>query len=112
MAVGGFWTHCGWNSTMEAICEGVPMLAQPCSTDNTVIARYVTHQWGNGIEVGEVFDRAAMAKTIRRLMVTDLGPLGPWERAQLLKMQACLCVAEGGQARLALDDLVRYIVGL
>ncbi|XP_045815548.1 UDP-glycosyltransferase 1-like [Trifolium pratense] len=28
-SIGGFVTHCGWNSVLEAVCEGVPMVAWP-----------------------------------------------------------------------------------
>jgi UDP:flavonoid glycosyltransferase YjiC (YdhE family) len=111
-AVGGFWTHCGWSSVVEAVCEGVPMLVHPCLADQTVSAMYVARRWGVGMEVGRVVERTAMARAIRRLMAREHGPQAPRERARLLRTQARQCVAEGGPASLAIDDLVEYIMGL
>ncbi|XP_062186574.1 DIMBOA UDP-glucosyltransferase BX8-like [Phragmites australis] len=111
-AIGAFWTHCGWNSTMETICEGVPMLAQPCFADQTVNARYVTRRWGIGLQVGEVFERATVAKAITRLMDGEQGAHASRERARLLKMQTSQCIVKGGSASLALDNLVDYMVSL
>uniref|UniRef100_A0A0E0LIV6 UDP-glycosyltransferases domain-containing protein n=1 Tax=Oryza punctata TaxID=4537 RepID=A0A0E0LIV6_ORYPU len=106
-AIGGFWTHCGWNSTLESICEGVPMLAQPCLGDQTVSARYVTHQWGVGLELGEVFDRDRVAEAVRELMLGEEGARVR-ESARQLKIQAKQCVA----VTLAVDNLVKYICSL
>jgi hypothetical protein len=111
-AVGGFWTHGGWSSIMEAVCEGVPMLVHPWLADQTGSARCVTRRWGIGLEAGRVVERTAMARAIRRLMVGEHGPQAPRERARLLRMQARECVAEGGPASLAMDGLVEFILGL
>ncbi|KAF2318987.1 hypothetical protein GH714_012230 [Hevea brasiliensis] len=39
-AIGGFWTHNGWNSTLEGICEGVPMICHPIFGDQRINASY------------------------------------------------------------------------
>ena len=106
-AIGAFWTHCGWNSTLESICEGVPMLAQPCFADQTVNARYLTHQWGVGLELGDVIERTRVAKTVRAMMAGKEGDRVR-ERARELKLQANQCVASS----LATDSLAQYMLSL
>uniref|UniRef100_A0ACD5YFY7 Uncharacterized protein n=1 Tax=Avena sativa TaxID=4498 RepID=A0ACD5YFY7_AVESA len=48
-AVGCFLTHCGWNSTAEALVAGVPMVALPQWTDQPMNAKYVEAVWRAGV---------------------------------------------------------------
>ncbi|XP_062194176.1 UDP-glucosyltransferase UGT13248-like [Phragmites australis] len=50
-AVGCFLTHCGWNSTVEALVTGVPMVAVPQWTDQPMNAKYVEAVWRAGVRV-------------------------------------------------------------
>ncbi|KAF7059958.1 hypothetical protein CFC21_066794 [Triticum aestivum] len=50
-AVGCFLTHCGWNSTSEALVAGVPMVALPQWTDQPMNAKYVEAVWRAGVRV-------------------------------------------------------------
>ncbi|PAN44235.1 hypothetical protein PAHAL_9G027100 [Panicum hallii] len=110
-AVGGFWTHNGWNSTMESVCEGVPMLCRTYFGDQMGNARYVEHVWRVGFEVGGELERGAVEAAIRRLMTGEDGA-EMRARAGELKKAAEECTSKGGSSCLAIDKLVAHMLSL
>ncbi|KAJ7961939.1 Glycosyltransferase [Quillaja saponaria] len=48
-AVACFMTHCGWNSTLEALSLAVPMVAMPQWTDQPTNAKFIVDVWKVGI---------------------------------------------------------------
>ncbi|XP_015874642.2 UDP-glycosyltransferase 87A1-like [Ziziphus jujuba] len=50
-SVGGFWSHCGWNSIREGVFGGVPFLALPLAIDQGINAKIVVEDWKVGWRV-------------------------------------------------------------
>ncbi len=50
-SVGGFWSHCGWNSTQEAVFSGIPMLTFPLFLDQVPNSTQIVEDWKNGWRV-------------------------------------------------------------
>ncbi|CAL5053526.1 unnamed protein product [Urochloa decumbens] len=116
-AVGGFVSHCGWNSVMESLAAGKPMLAWPMIAEQHLNARHVANILGAGVRIdtkpggmaaaGEVVGRAEVEEKVRELM--DAGGEAGREmraRAAWARREAMSAVSEGGASRVALRELV------
>ena len=53
-SVGAFLTHCGWNSTLESMSMGVPMIPIPIKADQTTNCRLIVDIWKVGMNVKSV----------------------------------------------------------
>ncbi|KAM0907537.1 hypothetical protein ACQ4PT_016054 [Festuca glaucescens] len=114
-AVGGFVSHCGWNSVMESLAAGKPVLAWPMIAEQPVNARYVADMIGAGIRMDDadgsvVVGRAEVEKKVRRLMDAD-GEEGRKMRARAAWAQqaAKSAVSDGGTSRMALLKLLEEL---
>ncbi|RWR79354.1 UDP-glycosyltransferase 76C2-like protein [Cinnamomum micranthum f. kanehirae] len=108
-SIGGFWTHCGWNSTLESICEGVPMLCWSCFGDQLVNARLVTEFLKVGVEMERELERGEIERGIRRLMVGKESE-EVRERIKRLKEDVEGCMKKGGSSHKSLESLIDLLL--
>ncbi|XWS74069.1 hypothetical protein CRYUN_Cryun02cG0183700 [Craigia yunnanensis] len=111
VAVGGFWSHCGWNSTIESICEGVPMLCKPFFGDQSLNSNYVSHVWKVGLQLQNKLERGGIEGAIKRLMV-DIEGEEIRKNAMDLKEKAALCIRENGSSCCSVNELTKQISSL
>ncbi|CAN6449609.1 unnamed protein product [Victoria cruziana] len=118
-AVGGFLTHCGWNSVMESLSAGVPMLTWPMVAEQAVNEEMVVTELGAGIRTVTPTDRVGMELVVletvgRRVAELMLGEEGRRARARAMEIcpAAKRAVGAGGSSRTSLFSLVSHLRGL
>ncbi|XP_010431140.1 PREDICTED: UDP-glycosyltransferase 76E4-like [Camelina sativa] len=107
-AVGGFWSHCGWNSILEGTAEGVPMICRPFQGEQKLNAMYVESVWKIGIQVGGEVERGGVERAVKRLMTDEEGA-DMRERALDFKEKLKASVRSGGSSYNALNELVNLL---
>jgi hydroquinone glucosyltransferase len=76
-SVGGFLTHCGWNSILESVVHGVPLITWPLFAEQKMNAVLLSE----GLKVGlrtrvnenDIVERLEVAKVIKYLMEGEEG---------------------------------------
>ncbi|XP_024518616.1 UDP-glycosyltransferase 74C1 [Selaginella moellendorffii] len=111
-SVGGFLTHCGWNSVMESMSFGMPMVARPITGDQVLTAKFVIDEWGigvgvRGIEMGrELARKDDLKNSIKALMEADPKTSEIWKNARRVKEVVRAAMKNKGSSRNNIDSLV------
>ncbi|KAL6595605.1 hypothetical protein ACP70R_047945 [Stipagrostis hirtigluma subsp. patula] len=112
-AVGCFVTHCGWNSTLEAVALGVPIVAVPNMFDQLTNAYLVEEEWKIGTKGGRdgegILTRMELSRCIELVMGEGTKSVAIRERAKAFKMIAQEAVDAGGPIERNLRDFVETI---
>ncbi|XP_039138755.1 scopoletin glucosyltransferase-like [Dioscorea cayenensis subsp. rotundata] len=121
-AVGGCLTHCGWNSTLEAVTAGVPLVTMPMFAEHFYTERFIVdvlkiglgvgvkhfgtgQRFEAGMEkVGAVVHREDIETAVLTLMVGTEGE-EMRRRARELKVSAMMAVKGGS----SYSDIVKFI---
>nr|AYC63486.1 UDP-glycosyltransferase [Scoparia dulcis] len=104
-AVGGFLTHCGWNSTIEMISEGVPMVCWPFFAEQQTNCRYACAEWGIGVEIEGEVGRWKVEQMVRMMMEGEKGK-EMRKKALEWKDKARLAAKPGGSSYNNLEKLI------
>ena len=109
-SVGGFVTHCGWNSMLEAVSEGVPMVAWPLYAEQKLNRVLMVQEMKVALAVKEEKDgfvsRTELGERVRELMESETGK-DIRQRVFKMKLSAAEALVEGGTSRVALDKLAK-----
>ncbi|WVZ09708.1 hypothetical protein V8G54_014238 [Vigna mungo] len=116
-AVGAFVTHCGWNSTLEAVSAGVPMVTWPVSAEQFYNEKLVTEILEIGVPVGvkkwarivgDSVGSEALEKALKRIMVGEEAETIR-NRAHKLSEMARTAVECNGSSSCYLTDLIQHL---
>ncbi|XP_019085104.1 PREDICTED: UDP-glycosyltransferase 84B1-like isoform X2 [Camelina sativa] len=112
-AISCFVTHCGWNSTIETVVTGVPVVAYPSWSDQPIDARLLVDVFGIGVRMRNdaVDGELKVAEVERCIEAVTEGPdaADMRSRAADLKHAARLALAPGGSSARDLESFISDI---
>ncbi|GJM88981.1 hypothetical protein PR202_ga05571 [Eleusine coracana subsp. coracana] len=124
-AVGAFVTHCGWNSVMETVVAGVPVLTWPVVFEQFITERFVTQVLAIGARMSPEGDgvrstrhkenELVPAQVVTQAVSAFMEPGGEGDaarsRVKELSVKARAAMADGGcshrDLRRLIDDLMK-----
>jgi hypothetical protein len=109
-ATGAFVTHCGWNSTLEGIVAGLPLLCWPMYAEQRMNKVFLVEEMKLGVEMKgydeEVVKAEEVETKVKWVMESEDGQ-ALRERMAELKERAAEALGEGGSSHAAFVQFLK-----
>ncbi|XP_042511007.1 anthocyanidin 3-O-glucosyltransferase 7-like isoform X1 [Macadamia integrifolia] len=108
-AVGVFMTHCGWNSVLESILNGIPVIGRPIFGDHHLNGRFISDVWKIGIRIDHgVYTKDGVMKGLDLMLCKEEGKK-MMEKAQALKELAKRAIEIDGSTSRNFQTLLQMV---
>ncbi|CAN0897342.1 7-deoxyloganetin glucosyltransferase [Linum grandiflorum] len=108
-AVAGFLTHNGWNSTLESVVGGVPMICWPFFAEQQTNCWFACGEWGIGMEINSDVKRDEVEALVRELVDGRKGEEMRRKAAEWKRL-AAEAVTGDGSSFVNLDLLIERVL--
>ncbi|KAL4361182.1 hypothetical protein GQ457_04G033150 [Hibiscus cannabinus] len=104
-----FISHCGWNSTLEGVSNGVPFLCWPYFADQFLNESYICDIWKVGLKFIRGKTGIIGKEEIKSKVEQLAGDENIRKRVVELKQRVTKTVGEGGNSDKVLKDFVQWL---
>ena len=108
-SIGGFLTHSGWNSTLESVCGGVPMICWPFFAEQQTNCRFCCNEWGIGLEIEDA-KRDKIEGLVREMMDGEKGKEMKEKALRLKELAHDSAYGAFGSSLVNLDNMIRHVL--
>ncbi|KAI6695774.1 hypothetical protein NL676_023484 [Syzygium grande] len=108
-SVACFFTHCGWNSTLEGLSNGVPLLCRPYFADQRLNRSIICDVWRVGLGVDGDENGVINRHELRTKILTVLGSDEIRSNCLRVKEMARKSMSEGGSSLKNLESFIELM---
>ncbi|KAI7728882.1 hypothetical protein M8C21_001976 [Ambrosia artemisiifolia] len=108
-SVACFMSHCGWNSTMEGVSNGVPFLCWPYFADQFFNKIYICDIWKTGVGLNKdetgIVTRGEIKSKVEQLLSNNIVK----ENALNVQETVMGCMLEGNSSNKNLNNFIDWV---
>ncbi|KAL6512911.1 hypothetical protein OROHE_019701 [Orobanche hederae] len=112
-STGAFMSHCGWNSVMESLSRGVPIIGWPLAAEQGYNAKMLVEEMGVCVEITSGVESKISGEEVKRVIETVMGG---GDKAEDMKIKAAkvkeLIMGGAMSEEDPMDDFVSALLSL
>ncbi|KAI3806485.1 hypothetical protein L1987_22392 [Smallanthus sonchifolius] len=113
-STGGFLTHCGWNSVMEGLSQGVPLIGWPLAAEQGYNAKMLVEEMGVCVVLARGVHSRVTKEEVSGMINVVLdrveGGKGEDMRKKANKLKELISASVEGSSYKAMDDFLTTVI--
>ncbi|KAH0676646.1 hypothetical protein KY285_024447 [Solanum tuberosum] len=117
-STGAFLTHCGWNSVLESLSQGVPIISWPLAGEQAFNSKMLMEEMGVCVELTKWYSSDVDKEYVKKVVETVLGESGKGKEMKEKANKIGMCIRDAvkeegdfkGSSAKSLDDFISTLL--